>query len=930
MKQFYAVALAAAVGLPAASSPVLAQDAPSRAAQAAISHFRAQSAAYTGRTAAGSESALRTADVDEFVVQSEAPSMRAGVRHVYLRQAIGGIPVANGLANATVREDGEVVIAFSRMVAGLDARRSGAETPSLTPESAIAAAAAGLGLEFAGGVTAQRRASAAPGVTYYDAPDLADDAVRSELVYFATDAGPVRLAYDLYLAPRAGEHMWLLKVDAETGAILHQQDLVEHENHAASFAEPAAPSFAPLAAPSPLAAGQAAGGATYRVSPYPFAAPDVSGGTQLVGESADPVFSPDGWHQVDGQSFTSTRGNNVQAYEDRSASNSGLYTEGGASLTFDFPFSDTELAPPLYTDAAVTNLFYWNNIIHDVTAAYGFDEASGNFQAFNYTGVPGANDPVRAEAQDGSGTNNANFGTPSDGSRPRMQMFEWTSSAFTVEIESDDAPDLVGAVPTDLIRPSGFDPVNPEFEPTDNYPLGGLRGELAAMQSSDSNPLLGCGPAQNDLTGKIAIIQRGECFFVQKFQRAQDAGAIGVIIYNAPGSDPLTTPMGGPNPGTGDPSDDEAPDIDTDVSIPGLLINDTDLGLALVEELDFGSQITVGIGKLLPDRDSDFDAGVIAHEYGHGISNRLTGGRLQSGCLVTVQQMGEGWSDFYGLMLTQHDPSQQTRGVGTYLIYEDAVEGTGIRPAPYSPDMGINPVTYGDVRTATSNGAGGTLRIPHGVGYAYNSVLWDLAWLLVDEYGGVGDVAAGPDAEGADYGGFNVATALVTESLKIQPCSPGQLDGRDAMVAADAVLFDGAHAEQISAAFTRRGYGENASQGTPNTLSGISEDFTPLQINVANEEQAEGLTEAYRVSDAFPNPASDRAALRVEVREAQDVTVEVFDVMGRRVALLHDGPMAAAQVNTVTFATGALAPGAYVVRVRGEQFQATRRVTLAR
>ena len=35
--------------------------------------------------------------------------------------------------------------------------------------------------------------------------------------------------------------------------------------------------------------------------------------------------------------------------------------------------------------------------------------------------------------------------------------------------------------------------------------------------------------------------------------------------------------------------------------------------------------------NLLPDRDSDLDSGVIIHEYGHGFSNRLTGGNV--GCL---------------------------------------------------------------------------------------------------------------------------------------------------------------------------------------------------------------------------------------------------------------------------------------------------------
>ena len=75
----------------------------------------------------------------------------------------------------------------------------------------------------------------------------------------------------------------------------------------------------------------------------------------------------------------------------------------------------------------MTNLFYLNNFIHDVQYQYGFDEAGGNFQVNNYGRGGAGNDSVRAEAQDGAGTNNANFGTPPDGQRPRMQMFVWTS-----------------------------------------------------------------------------------------------------------------------------------------------------------------------------------------------------------------------------------------------------------------------------------------------------------------------------------------------------------------------------------------------------------------------------------------------------------------------------------------------------------------------
>ena len=63
------------------------------------------------------------------------------------------------------------------------------------------------------------------------------------------------------------------------------------------------------------------------------------------------------------------------------------------------------------------NLFYVNNMIHDVLYRFGFDDPSGNFQADNYDRGGGEGDYVRAEAQDGNGTNNANFSTPAHGRR---------------------------------------------------------------------------------------------------------------------------------------------------------------------------------------------------------------------------------------------------------------------------------------------------------------------------------------------------------------------------------------------------------------------------------------------------------------------------------------------------------------------------------
>ena len=101
--------------------------------------------------------------------------------------------------------------------------------------------------------------------------------------------------------------------------------------------------------------------------------------------------------------------------------------EGGPSLTFDFPIDLATEHPHDYWDAAVTNLFYTSNLTHDVMHLYGFDEVAGNFQVNNYGRGGVGGDDVQAEAQDGGGTNNANFATPAmDGGRPRMQMYIWT------------------------------------------------------------------------------------------------------------------------------------------------------------------------------------------------------------------------------------------------------------------------------------------------------------------------------------------------------------------------------------------------------------------------------------------------------------------------------------------------------------------------
>ena len=105
--------------------------------------------------------------------------------------------------------------------------------------------------------------------------------------------------------------------------------------------------------------------------------------------------------------------NNVDTYLDTNADNRpgrrGTRTRPRTSPPPIWPQSPTTA---VNKEVAVQNLFYLNNVIHDILYRHGFDEAAGNFQVDNFGKGGASGDPVRAEAQDGSGTDNANFSTP--------------------------------------------------------------------------------------------------------------------------------------------------------------------------------------------------------------------------------------------------------------------------------------------------------------------------------------------------------------------------------------------------------------------------------------------------------------------------------------------------------------------------------------
>jgi len=146
---------------------------------------------------------------------------------------------------------------------------------------------------------------------------------------------------------------------------------------------------------------------------------------------------------------TVTTGNNVEAYLDTDANNApdnnnttGLSTGHASAANQDFTFPFTlGVDPRTQRPAVVTNLFYFINLAHDFHYRLGFTESAGNFQVNNFGRGGVGNDSVRGEAQDGSGTNNANFATPPDGSRPRMQQFLFTQGTTSLADDRDSSQD---------------------------------------------------------------------------------------------------------------------------------------------------------------------------------------------------------------------------------------------------------------------------------------------------------------------------------------------------------------------------------------------------------------------------------------------------------------------------------------------------------
>ncbi|MCE2029967.1 extracellular metalloproteinase [Sessilibacter corallicola] len=547
----------------------------------------------------------------------------SGVTHFYFGQTFNGVPVYNGQMQVHVTKAGAISHVNNGFIPEL-AKSIKSMTPVINAQSAVSNAARELNIPMTNQPVMMEALSDAQSSVMISQQQLSPKPFKASLVLVPIAPGNVTLAWNFQFEM---DHAWPnVTIDAETGALLTSFDLMKD--------------------------------ASYRVYPEPVESPihttplPPNDARQLVVDPEDPTASPNGWFNAGTNIMV---GNNAHACADRNGNNACDTPEVACASgqVCDFPLN-LNSDPVNSLPAAITNLFYWSNLIHDVQYQYGFDESGGNFQENNFGRGGFGSDSVNAEAQDNAagGSNcNANFATPADGSNPRMQMF----------------------------------------------------------LCDESNP----------------------------------------------------------------------------------------------------------------SADGDFDNGVIAHEYGHGISTRQVGGPSNSSCLNNSQQGGEGWSDWFGLVYTARpsDLATDVRGIGAYL-FNLPPTGT-IRPQQYSTDPAVNNYTYESVRGSV---------IPHGVGSVWAQALWEVYWALVDEHGFESDLI-NFDLNDANEAGNKRALFYVNEGLKNTACSPTFTDARDGIITAVANSFGGEDMCTVWNAFAAYGLGVDAISGGSNSTNPTNGFAVPAQCS---------------------------------------------------------------------------------------------------
>jgi hypothetical protein len=744
---------------------------------------------------------------------------------IRFRQMVGGIEVFHRSLNVLLKRDYQPVAVSGYFANG--AKPLG--TFAVGAPQAIAASWATLGgqLDPAALQLVETRGT----WQWYSRPALAGSHVlergpRARQVYYPRASG-LEPAWHVEVFAKAKANGQLAAygfvVSALNGAVLHRDNLkAEAATTYRVFADPNDPLRQPF--DSPLGNGY---------TPFPGLIVRRGVSTNLVTLDHAGIVTGDPWIAADA---TETAGNHVRACIDSidhpvdslligvpgNDCIDGIEpaTAPTAPQTFDYAIEpDEDPSHANAKNAAAVNLFYMINWLHDTWYNHGFDEASGNAQAANYGRGGEEGDPIQAQGQDGSGRNNANMGTPADGSSPQMQQYlfdgppvgevrvvspvdsgplVWAPSTYGLGTYDIPATDVVLADDGDENPTDGCG--TPIPFPTDVFETVGEEAGGTVPVPTTYQPVPA--PPQASLAGKIVLVDRGNCNSAAKEKFAMMSGAAGMVVVNNDDSSPVT--LGGDIPIYATALGPKYPQ-DNAYQPPAVMISKS-AGDAIKAQLLAGPvQMTL---KRTPTVDSDgtMDNQIIAHEYFHYVHHRLTdSSNTQS------DAMSEGWGDIDAFMVSIREDDR--RGPGMQAAYAAAGYVTndfyaGIRRAPYTTDFAKNAFTFAAITDDPEVHSAGEI--------------W--AEMMFECYAGL---------QNSPFNSFDEARSKMQDYIiggfKMHPADATYTEARDAVLAV-VLANDFEDFRRCSAGFARRGAGLKAVAPARSStdLGGVVEDYTPF------------------------------------------------------------------------------------------------------
>lgn len=706
----------------------------------------------------------------------------------HVKQRVGGVDVFRSKITIAMKRDFEPVAASGLLAAKVESKYEFTRASSVAITDAYAAMLAATN----GRSTTFALSHVDGDYEHFTSPILKQTA-RVKKVLFPKSDGLVPAHY--VEIPIANGPAWAYVIGDADGKVLFKTDLVRYD----AFTYKA---FASAETKIPFDGPQGNG-----FAPHPAGTPNglkpTLGTMNSITLQNYPFSKNDPWLPADA---TTLAGNNVRAYPD-AVQPDGFNGDISVALTGDKAFEysyDTALSPSANVNnvsAATTQLFYTTNFLHDWFYDAGFDEKSGNNQNDNFGRGGLGKDALRAEAQDYSGRNNANAQVPPDGQAAILQMYIFSGPS---------AADLTVSAPANI---AGVKAVGLPGFGLDQFDVSGT--VVLANDDQGTDAADACEDLTTPVNGKIVLVHRGLCSFVQKAQKVQAAGGIGVIVANvATSAQPTIPPFMGGTAG--------------DVTIPILSLNLAD-GQALEGAISAGANVSMH-RALQTDLDGAIDDTIVAHEWGHVLSGRLVGDGLG---LTTNQAggLGEGWGDFTSLLLSvRADDVNGPAGANWNGAYPNGAYATigagadfyfGIRRVPYSVDMAKDPLTFKHIangealpKTAPiSFGEDGSFNAEvHSAGEVWATMLWECYVALLRAY---------PFQDAQDR-----MKRYLVASLKLTPMDPTFLEARDAVLAA-AFAADEKDFTLLWQAFGRRGAGVGA-EGPPKDSSsnqGVKESY---------------------------------------------------------------------------------------------------------